>query len=175
MNNCQIATTPDQFRLRVDPDPLLHTKLEPFDFSRGLDAEKIEQSMIAIMEAGLGIGIAANQVGFDQRVIILKLKGQHPFALFNPEIISGDEEVVDEEGCLSFPNLFIKINRFKNITVKYLDKLAKECTITLSGYDAKCVQHEIDHLDGITFTKRVSKLKLDLALKKQRKLNGRTK
>jgi peptide deformylase len=140
-----------------------------------MDTEKIEQSMITIMEAGMGIGIAANQVGFNQRVIVLKPKGQSPFALFNPEIISGNEEIIDEEGCLSFPNLFIKINRFKNITVKYLDKQAKDCTITLSGYDAKCVQHEIDHLDGITFTKRVSKLKLDLALKKQRKLDGRTK
>lgn len=175
MSNYQIATAPDQFRLRVDPDPLLHTKLEPFDFGCGWNTEKIEQSMIAIMEAGMGIGIAANQVGFDRRVIVVKPKGQQPFTLFNPELVSGDELVVDEEGCLSFPNLFIKINRFNNITVKYLDKLAKECTITLSGYDAKCVQHEIDHLDGITFTKRVSKLKLDLALKKQRKLDGRTK
>jgi peptide deformylase len=175
LSNYQIATAPDQFRLRIDPDPLLYTKLEPFDFNCGMDTEQIEQSMIVIMEAGMGMGIAANQVGFNQRVIVLKPKAQLPFALFNPEIISGSEEVIDEEGCLSFPNLFIKISRFKNITVKYLDKLAKDCTITLSGYDAKCVQHEIDHLDGITFTKRVSKLKLDLALKKQRKLDGRTK
>ncbi len=175
MSNFQTVTEPKDFYLRTDPDPILYTKLEPFDFNCGIDPNQIEQAMIEIMLGGRGIGIAANQVGFDRRVVVVKPSGQEPFAMFNPEIVSGSDECIDEEGCLSFPNLFIKINRFNNITIKYLDKTAKECTITLSGYDAKCIQHEIDHLDGITFTKRVSKLKLDLALKKQRKLNGRTK
>lgn len=163
------------FQLRIDPDPILYKKLDPFDFNCGLDPKDIERVMISIMEKESGIGISANQVGFDQRVIIIKPKDQKPFAMFNPEIVNIEEESVDEEGCLSFPNLFIKISRPNSVTVKYLDTEAKECIITLSGYDAKCVQHEIDHLDGITFTKKVSKLKLDLAVKKQRKLNGRTK
>lgn len=174
MKDYHSVTDPKDFSLRKDPDPILYQKLEDYDFNCGINTEEIEQAMIAIMEEDRGIGIAANQVGFDRRVIVLKLKDQKPFALFNPEIISASEDQIDEEGCLSFPNLFIKINRPNIVTVKYLDKENKECTITLKGYDAKCVQHEIDHLNGVTFTKRVSKLKLDLALKKQRKLNGRT-
>lgn len=166
---------PNNFELRFDPDPILYQKLEPYDFNCGLDTKEIERIMISIMEKQFGIGISANQVGFDRRVIVIKPKGQEPFALFNPEILEKNEDVDDEEGCLSFPNLFIKVNRANSVTVKYLDTDGKECKIQLSGYDAKCVQHEIDHLDGITFTKRVSKLKLDLAIKKQRKLNGRTK
>lgn len=165
----------NQFQLRLDPDPILYQKLEPFNFNCGLDPKEIENAMSVIMEENNGIGISANQVGFDRRVIVVKPKGQRPFAMFNPEIINIEKDTIDEEGCLSFPNLFIKINRPNTITVKYLDTAAKECIITLSGYDAKCVQHEIDHLDGITFTKKVSKLKLDLAVRKQRKLNGRTK
>lgn len=175
MKDYHSVTDPKDFRLRVDPDPILYQKLENYDFNCGLNTGEIESAMIDIMNADRGIGIAANQVGYDRRVIVLKLKDQEPFALFNPEIVTATDEKADDEGCLSFPNLFIKINRANTVTVKYLDKHNKECTLTLSGYDAKCVQHEIDHLDGITFTKRVSKLKLDLALKKQRKLNGRTK
>jgi peptide deformylase len=95
--------------------------------------------------------------------------------MFNPEIISQSGVCTDEEGCLSFPGLFIKVERSDNITVNYLDKDQKSCTITLTGMDAKCVQHEIDHLDGICFITKVSRLKLDLARKRQRKYNGRTK
>jgi peptide deformylase len=165
----------NNFALRIDPDPILYQKLKPYEFNTALDPKKIESVMISIMEDKLGIGISANQVGFDQRVIVVKPKGRTAFAMFNPEIIQVNNETTDEEGCLSFPNLFIKITRPDSVTVKYLDTDAKECIITLNGYDAKCVQHEIDHLDGITFTKKISKLKLDLAVKKQRKLNGRTK
>ena len=175
MNNYQVATHPKDFKLRQDPDPILYQHLKDFDFSSGLDPKEIENVMIAIMQNHNGIGISANQVGFDQRVIVIKPKGEMPFAMFNPVILEKSSPKLDEEGCLSFPNLYIQIERPNQVTVKYLDTEQKECTITLSGYDAKCVLHEIDHLDGITFTKRVSTLKLSLALKKKRKLDGRAK
>ena len=166
----------DKLSLRLEPDPILYKCLEPFDFSKGLDLNRIEQKMIEIMNQNNGIGISANQVGFDQRVIVIKLKEQEAFAMFNPEIVSTANEYPDTEGCLSFPNLYLNISRPNNVVVKYVDKYQKECTIELNGYDAKCVQHEIDHLNGICFVNRVSKLKLDIARKKQRKLNnGRTK
>lgn len=165
-----------EFNLRKDPDPILYQKLEDYDFNCGMDASEIERVMIAIMENEYGVGIAANQVGFDRRVVAIQPKGKAPLALFNPVIISKEGECLDEEGCLSFPGLFMQIKRAQTVTAKYLDKDAKECTITLSGMDAKCLQHEIDHLDGIVFTSHVSKMKLDLARKRQRKLlNGRTK
>lgn len=165
----------DQFSLRLESDPLLLQKLESFDFDQGLDAHAIEKRMTELMEDNYGIGIAANQVGFDRRVIIVKPKGRDPIGMFNPEIIEQSGTCSDDEGCLSFPGLHFKVERFDNITVKYLDKDKKTCTITLTGIDAKCVQHEIDHLDGICFISRVSKLKLDLARKRQRKYNGRAK
>jgi peptide deformylase len=165
----------EEFSLRLESDPLLTQKLEPFDFSQGLDAHAIENRMTELMKDNYGIGIAANQVGFDRRVIIVKPRDSDPIGMFNPEVIDSDGKFTDTEGCLSFPGLFINVERFENITVKYLDKNNKTCTITLTGMDAKCVQHEIDHLDGICFISRVSKLKLDLARKRQRKYNGRAK
>ena len=80
-----------------------------------------------------------------------------------------------EEGCLSFPNLWLAVKRPASINAKYLDRTGKECTIELKGIDARCFLHELDHLDGVCFTDKVSKLKLAMAIKKQRKHNGRAK
>jgi peptide deformylase len=164
------------FTLRVDPDPILYQKLKDIDLEQH-DLEMIEQAMIRLMNANNGIGISANQVGFDQRVVVIKPKNKQPFALFNPRIISFEEpNIQDQEGCLSFPDLYLPVKRYNSVTVEFIDKHKKSCTMLFEGYDAKCIQHEIDHLDGICFTSKVSKLKLDLARKKQRKIkNGRTK
>jgi peptide deformylase len=164
------------FFLRRDPDPILYQKLEDMDVDQ-YDLGLIEKSMIEIMNSSNGIGISANQVGFDRRVIVIKPKGQEPFALFNPKIISTSNiDTQDQEGCLSFPDLYLPVKRFDSVVVEFIDKNKKSCKIEFKGYDAKCVQHEIDHLDGICFVSKVSKLKLELARKKQRKLiNGRTK
>lgn len=167
---------PNDFYLRKDPDPILYRKLEDYDFACGVDTREIERAMTTIMDKEYGIGISANQVGFDRRVIVIRPREQHSIIMFNPVIISKDGEYVNEEGCLSFPGLFMQIRRAQTVTARYLDKDAKECIITLSGMDAKCLLHEIDHLDGVVFTQHVSKMKLDLARKRQRKLlNGRTK
>ncbi len=168
---------PKNFKLRTDPDPLLQQTLEDLDLSQDYDLPAIEQAMISIMKENFGIGIAANQVGFDKRVVVIQPKGQEPFAMFNPKIVKMDgEELSVEEGCLSFPGLFIPVKRFKNIQVEYVDKDKKSCIMSFSDYDSKCVQHELDHLDGICFVSKVSQLKLAMAKKKQRKYNyGRTK
>lgn len=167
---------PRNFKLRIDPDPLLYQKIENFDFNQDYDLDLIEKSMIHIMNSFDGIGISANQVGFDRRVIVVKPKGQSPFAMFNPKIIEiGNMSIPDREGCLSFPNLFLTIERPDSIKVEYIDKNKNTCIMLFENYDAKCVQHELDHLDGICFTKKISVLKLSLAKKRSRKLNGRTK
>ena len=166
----------ENFKLHYETDEILHQKLENFDLEQEIDLKAIEAKMIEIMQESNGIGISANQVGCDRRVIVIQPKGKNPFALFNPTVESISEDAKDdEEGCLSFPGLFFKVKRPSKITVKYVDTDKKECIIELSGYDARCVQHELDHLDGICFTDRVSSLKLNLARKKQRKYNGRTK
>jgi peptide deformylase len=95
--------------------------------------------------------------------------------MFNPKVISASEELFEsEEGCLSFPDLWIPVKRPIKIEAGYVDKLGKDCIITLTGIDARCFLHELDHLDGICFIEKVSPLKLAMARKKQqkRKYNG---
>ena len=86
-----------------------------------------------------------------------------------------NEKELGEEGCLSFPDLWLKVERSKSLIAKYLDNTGQERIIQLEGLDARCFLHELDHLDGVCFTDGLSPLKLAMAIKKQRKLNGRTK
>lgn len=116
-----------------------------------------------------GIGFSANQMGFLYRIFAMNIGGQTNF-YYNPEIISkGDRIVTFVEGCLSFPNLKLKVKRPDEITVRYQDRDGNVITEELSGIASRCFQHELDHLDGVCFTDRVSKLTLDLARKKQAK------
>lgn len=158
-------------KLIVDPDPILKQRAVDWDFSVDTNAEEVEAEMLKIMKTFNGIGLAGNQVGLLKRVFVIKLKDNpEPFAMFNPKVLSQSEEtLLNEEGCLSFPNLWLGITRSKEIDVEYLDKTGKECKITLTGIDSRCFLHELDHLDGITFTDKVSQMKLLLARKKQRK------
>ncbi len=164
-------------KLILDPDPILKQRAVEWDFSVDKDAEKIEQDMIAVMKTFNGRGLAGNQVGLLKRVFVIKLeKTGETFAMFNPKVVdeqNGEQNGV--EGCLSFPNLWIQVKRPATINVEYLDKDGKECQNTLTGIDARCFLHELDHLDGIVFTSKVSQMKLLLARKKQGKINGRTK
>jgi peptide deformylase len=164
-------------KLYLENDPVLKEQAVDWVFGVDQNPAQLEADMIDLMIQCNGRGLAANQVGITKRVFVIHLTGDiSPIAMFNPTVINqSSAEKLGEEGCLSFPGLFINVERFENITVKYLDKDNKTCTITLTGMDAKCVQHEIDHLDGICFISRVSKLKLDLARKRQRKYNGRAK
>ena len=159
--------------LVIDPDPILKQKAISWDFAQHVNAEVIEREMLETMNASLGIGLAANQVGIDRRVFVMKLQDGTELGCFNPWIMIGDNDMMnEEEGCLSFPNLWLKVPRHNKITAAYLDNAGKQCIIELEGIDARCFQHELDHLDGITFTEHVSDLKLKMARKKQRKLNG---
>lgn len=167
----------DNFRLVLDPDSLLYTKLNDLDLDKNYDLKLIESAMVKIMAEHGGIGISANQVGFRYRAIVVKPQGRLPIAMFNPKVIDySNTNTLDKEGCLSFPGLFLSIHRSDEVTVEYIDTNKKPCIITLKDYDARCLQHELDHLDGTCFTNKVSNFKLELARKKQRKLeNGRTK
>jgi peptide deformylase len=158
------------------PDQRLQQTVKDFDFN-SLDAKKIEHEMIQTMQTEMGIGLSANQVGLDAKIFVMQphsVPGKtQPFAVINPVIQEASTDLVlMEEGCLSFPNLWLKIPRHNKITAMYLDNKGKQCIIELDGIDSRCFQHELDHLDGITFTEHVSNLKLNMARKKQRKLNG---
>ena len=160
-------------KLITETDPILKQKAENWDFENHVNAAVIEQEMLEIMKANNGIGLAGNQVGLLRRVFVLQLQDGREIGCFNPWIMIGDNNLINgQEGCLSFPNLWLNVPRHNKITAAYLDNTGKQCIIELEGIDARCFQHELDHLDGITFTEHVSNLKLQMARKKQRKLNG---
>ena len=160
-------------KLIYEHDPVLKEKAESWDFKNHVDAAVIESEMLETMRSSNGIGLAANQVGLLRRVFVMKLQDGREIGCFNPWIMFGNnDKITGEEGCLSFPNLWLKVKRDNKITASYLDNTGKQCIIELEGIDARCFQHELDHLDGVTFTEYVSDLKLQLARKKQRKLNG---
>jgi peptide deformylase len=157
-------------KLIQDPDPILKQKAERWDFKNHVNADVIEREMLELMRAHNGIGLAGNQVGLLRRVFVMKLQDGRELGVFNPTILVGDNaDVQADEGCLSFPNLWLKVKRSDKITAMYLDSAGKQCIIELEGIDSRCFQHELDHLDGITFTEYVSDLKLKMAQKKQRK------
>ncbi len=134
------------------------------------DIERFEHDMIRLMLDERGMGLAANQIGITKRFFAI---GHETFDTFqkhaiiwNPQVInSSEEKVIDVEGCLSFKDIFVKVERPKVIEVQYETTKGTKETARLDGMESKCFQHELDHLDGITFNKRVSKLRWDMANK----------
>jgi peptide deformylase len=160
-------------KLVISPNPWLEKVVAPFDFEK-MDAKSIGDEMIETMIAEGGIGLSANQVALDAQIFVMKphlLEDNSPLVIINPMIekVTEDKDMLPE-GCLSHPNLFLNVNRPRGLVAHYLDINAKECTIELYDIDARCFLHEYDHLQGIEFTNRVSRLKLDMARKKQSKL-----
>ena len=150
------------------PNEFLEKQVKPFDFEN-MDAEKISKDMIDTMLKYKGIGLASNQVGLDAQIFVMG--EENPITVINPIITEvGPERVEMEEGWLSFPGLYFKVKRPAVVSVQYLDTKQKECIIKLEGFHARVFLHEYDHLQGITFDQRVSKLRLEMAKKKQEKL-----
>ena len=162
-----------KMKLVKSPNAWLQKIVDPFDFDE-LNAQEISEEMIALMTQEGGIGLSANQVGLNARIFVMKphlLEDNSPLTVINPTIdkVSVNQETMPE-GCLSHPDLYLKVPRPKGIVVKFLDICQKECIMELYDIDARCFLHEYDHLSGIEFTNRVSRLKLDMARKKQIKL-----
>jgi peptide deformylase len=153
----------------------LTEKSSEWRFNVDQDPELLERSMIDFMISNKGIGLAANQIGITKRVFVM---GSYtipdfpePFALFNPKILETSKEIIpDKEGCLSYPGLFLSIKRPSWIIAEYQDSKGNIKEIRVDGYLSKCFQHELDHLEGICFVDKVSSLKLNLAMKKLRKI-----
>ena len=110
------------------------------------------------MLAAPGAGLAANQVGVALRVCVVKGDENQIYQLVNPEIVKGEGGQVGYEGCLSYPGWVGKVARHETVKVKALNRKGKEVRITASGFTARAFQHEIDHLDGILFTDRLTSL-----------------
>lgn len=161
-------------KLVTSPNPILTQVATDWDFQVDGNGAELEKEMIEFMINKNGIGLAANQIGLLKRVFAIKLKNQEPLAMFNPTVVSSsDSDESAEEGCLSFPDLWLQVKRPSSIVSEYFDKDGNKCTITLSGLDCRCFLHELDHLNGVVFTDKVSQLKLAMAIKKQNKIRKR--
>lgn len=156
-------------KLLFYPNDFLMKSVKPYKFDEH-DPVGTEIQMLNLMEKSKGVGLAANQVGLDASVFtMMKLNGDK-IAVFNPVIRGASKETnLGVEGCLSFPALMLNVNRANSIAVSYQNKEGNTINEELHGFDARVFQHEFDHLQGINFVDRVSKLKLDLALKKRKK------
>ena len=148
------------------------SQLEEYGFK---DRKELTDKMFEFMSKSGGIGLTANQVGYELNVFVL---GNHPslesgmkLACFNPMIINSSKEVVAmKEGCLTFPFVFLTISRPRKVTVKYEDENGDLKEGHLDGMISRIFQHEYDHMLGRTFTEYASKMKLDMAYKKAQKM-----
>jgi peptide deformylase len=139
-------------------DPVLRTKARPVE--RFDDALRDEvRRMGELMIDAIGVGLAANQVGVLNRVLVYRVHQQAPIAaLINPEIEwSGNEEEILEEGCLSLPAVHVDVERPVNVRVSAFDEYGEPITIEASGLEARVIQHEMDHLDGVLVLDRISR------------------
>lgn len=144
------------------PSKLLKEKLAPVE-SFNSDLKYIVRDMFETMYTFNGIGLAANQVGINKRIVVVDIKSTErsanllPLALVNPEIVNySKKRDVAEEGCLSFPGYYDKVSRAKSVEVVFYDITGKKHTIIANGLLARVLQHEIDHINGISFVQRMS-------------------
>lgn len=156
--------------LIILPDPLLRQVSAPIE---RVDAE-LEQfidDMLETMYDAPGIGLAAIQVGVPRRLLVIDLtkedEERKPLVFINPEILtSSDDRSVYEEGCLSIPDYYAEVERPASITVKSIGRDGKEQLTEADGLLATCLQHEIDHLNGVLFIDHISRLKREMVIKK---------
>ena len=170
------------YDLISDKDPILHQPCAEYDFSNlPINPSFLSLSLSETLGAKGGIGLAAPQCGIPYRVVSIALvegnngeKSWDVITLFNPIIVDRSEKMVTEnEGCLSFPDLMIEKERHDEIEVEYQNTKGQKIRGRFVGIDARCLQHEIDHLDGICFTDGLSPLKLQMAKKKAEKRNAK--
>jgi len=155
------------------PNQSLRTTCPEFDFDNPvMDPVALEKLLVDNMLANNGIGLAANQIGIQTRVFAMghvKLP-KLAQAFFNPIVVANTEDLVDlEEGCLSFPNIYVTIKRPRKIRARWQDKTGAWQESEFEDYQCRCFLHELDHLEGIVFQDRVSTLKWALAVKKTQK------
>jgi peptide deformylase len=160
---------------KLGPHDTLVQQSEPWNFLLDGSGESLEKAMSEFMIASNGIGLAANQIGIAKRVFVMGSRNipgfPEPFAVFNPRIVeTSTEMILDQEGCLSYPGLFLNVKRPSWIVAEYQNAKGDIIEARFDGYLSKCFQHELDHLDGVCFVDKVSPLKLNLAMKKLRKI-----
>jgi peptide deformylase len=144
------------------PDDRLHRKAKPIDLIDS-SVKVLAENMLDTMYHAQGIGLAAVQVNIPLRIVVIDISETHdqPLVIINPEIIEKEGKIASEEGCLSVPGIYDVVQRFENIIVNFQNLDGTQTTLPASGLLSRCIQHEIDHLDGKVFVEHLSRLKQD--------------
>lgn len=150
-------------------NPILHTPCDEFDFaSPPFEPIEFAKELVAYMYKKEGLGLAANQVGVPYRIFAMRGEPEN-FVMFNPRIVAfSDEEDYIIEGCLTYPNLYVKIKRPIHVRVRFTLPNGETRTQQFTGATARTIQHEIDHLNGEVFYNKASRYHRDMALRKWR-------
>ena len=164
-------------KILTEPDPFLRQKSEPVEKVDD-SIRKIMDDMLETMYDAPGIGLAAIQIGISKRIIVLDIskdpKKKEPMYFVNPEkIFASDDQSTYEEGCLSVPNQFAEVDRPATCEIEYLDYYGEKKLLKAQGLLATCIQHEMDHLEGILFIDYLSKLKKSMIIKKLSKIKNK--
>ena len=155
-----------------DTHPLLHTKMPEYDVSTLPNSvmNNLVNRLKLTMQMFNGVGLSANQCGIGERVFVV---GANEFSMvcINPQIV-GKGNVITQmrEGCLTYPGLYMNVPRYESVEVEFHDENGELKHLFLDGVTAHCFQHELDHMDGITFTEKVGAAKLQIARERQQKL-----
>ena len=165
-------------RILTEPNKLLRQISKSVD-KVGKNEQKLMDDMVETMYAANGIGLAAIQIGFPKRIIVMDIskdqKNKNPMYFVNPIILNkATEQSTYEEGCLSVPDQFAEIDRPDKCHIKYLDYHGQPKELIAEGMLATCIQHEMDHLEGILFIDYLSKLKKSMIIKKLSKQKNKS-
>lgn len=162
-------------RIVYYPEPVLHTVGKPIGEDEfNAELKKLVDDMFETMYEAGGVGLAAPQINVSKRLFVMDCSGgedeSRKFAMINPEIVAQEGEQNGDEGCLSFPGIYAKIKREARTVVRFQNVLGEMQEIDVNDLEARCVQHETDHCDGIVFLDRMTTLKRELAKRKIKKL-----
>ena len=157
-------------KILIEPDPILRKKSQPLEKVDN-EIRKLMDDMLKTMYSAPGIGLSAVQIGILKRLIVIDIskdnKKKEPLFLINPKITFKSQNTSRyEEGCLSLPGHFAEIERPAECQLDYIDYNGKQKKLKASGLLSTCIQHEVDHLDGVLFIDYLSKLKKDMIIKK---------
>ena len=160
-------------KILIEPDPILRKKCSNLEIVDD-NVRKLMDQMLATMYDAPGIGLAAIQIGILKRLVVIDIskdqEKKNPIFLVNPEItFKSNQTSTYEEGCLSLPGHFAEVERPAECSLDYIDYNGKKQKLQTKGLLATCVQHEIDHLNGVLFIDYLSKLKRDMIIKKLKK------
>lgn len=160
----------ERLRILIAPDPVLRRKTRPVVAADASIVRDLIPRMLATMYAAPGIGLAAPQIGLGLRLAVIDLQREErrePVVLINPEIVAASAETeTREEGCLSLPDQYADVTRPRAVTVRFEGPDGVRRTIEAEGLMARCLQHEIDHLDGVLFIDRISSLRRSMILRR---------